>query len=379
MTDKKLLYEKGLALENEEKLEEAYEVYKKGAELSDPQAMIGIARLFLTGKFRPVTKSNFADAVFGGGPIFPWSIRSWEEPDYKSGMEWLEKAAALDNTKALFILGNMIASGVGCKADEEKGLKYLEKAAALGDASAKNAICLYRPDGKVLSDEEYENCLAEFVKKADKGDETAFPLYATLKSGTNRQLARLGYQIMAAQNVGRGWDERLTPSYLSSGIPLFPAAAKRVGWQTFLRFDLNAFKEKYPLILVSADILDAHRPRWLLQYFHKAEIVGTAKYTSPEFGWLKEMKEAVVIRLGAGKPLDDQTLASVRQDFYLIDEEYKCDNAAFFVENGEKDYSFEIAAVCDGKVDVLWRYTIGGSNEVRRYFEPALIELTIDK
>ncbi len=379
MFRKKLLYKKGLALEKEGKLEEAYKKYEQGANLKDPKAMVAIARLYLSGKFRSVTKSNLADVLFGGGPVFPWSVQTIEEPDYESGIQWLKKAADLNDAQALGVLGNMLSSGVGCKADVEKGLEYLEKAAEKGNASAKNDICLYRPDGKQLSDEEYEKCLSDFVKAADAGDDKAFPLYATLKSGTDKQKARLGYALMAAQNAGHGWDERLKPSFLPSGIPLFPAATKRGAWRTFVRFDLNAFKEKYPLILVSSDILDVEKPEWLLESFHKAEIVGTAEYVSPEFGWLCEKKKAVAIRLGENNALSEQELERVKRDFYLIPDEYEPDHVAFFVEHGEKEYSFEIAGVNGDKVDVLWRYTIGGSVQVRRYCEPSLTALTLNR
>ena len=377
MFKKRWLYNKGLALEKEGKLEEAYKEYEKGAHLNDPKAMVAIARLYIIGKFRPVTKSNLGDVLLGGGPIFPWSVQNWEEPDYESGIKWLKKAADFGDTKALSVLGNMLSSGVGVKADIEKGLEYLYKAAKKGDISVKKDICLYRPDGKSLSDEEYEKCLSEFVNAADSDDTGAFPLYATLKSGTDKQQARFGYEIMAARNAGRGWDERFKASYLPSGIPLFPAAAKRGAWQTFVRIDLNGFKDKYPLIAVSSDILDPDRPQYLLESLHKGKIVGKAKYTSPDFGWLKREKEAVVIRLGTENTLSEQELEKVKSDFYLISDEYEPENVAFFVETGEKEYSFEIAGIADNKVDVLWRYTIGGSDRVDHYFEPKLTELTI--
>lgn len=373
------LYKKGKKLEGQEKLEEAFECYEKSAAKKHTGAMIAISYLYLSGKFRPVTTTNLSEALFGGGPIFPWSIRKETKPDYESGITWLQKAAELDNGKACSILGNMLASGVGCKADVQKGLKYLEKAAKLGVESAKNDIRIYRPDGKALSDEEYEKSLADFAEAADKGDPKAAFLYSTLKSGTDKQLARLGYVLMASQNINRGWDERFKPAYLPSGIPLFPAAAKRGAWKTFVRFDLNAFRDKYPLILVSSDILNVDQPGYLLDCLHRAEIVGKAKYLSPEFGWLNKEKKAVVIRLGTDNPLNDRDLDCVAKDFYLIRDEYEPGNVSFFVENGEKEYSFEIAGVNGDQVDVLWRYTIGGSSKVDEYFEPELKELNLNR
>ena len=48
------------------------------------------------------------------------------------------------------------------------------------------------------------------------------------------------------------------------------------------------------------------------------------------------------------------------------------------VENGEKEYSLEVAGITDKKVEVLWRYTIGGSDSVDNYFEPELISLNLE-
>lgn len=365
----------GLEMEQQGKLEEAYQQYEEAAKLNDAPSMVCIARMYLSGKFRPVDASNLSQLLLQGGPIFPWSVRNGKQPDYKRGLEWLTKAADLGSAIACETLGNMLCSGIGCKADMEKGIKYLEKAAASGSAAAKKYLFLYRPSGKKLTDEEYESCLTEFVKAADAQDDKAYELYATLKSGTQKQLARLGYVLITAQNIEKAGYEPFKCSLTPSGIPLLPVASRRGAWRTFLRFNLDAWTDRNPLIAVAADILNVDRPEWLLGKMHRAKIVGKATYISPAFGWLREEKNAIVIRLGDEQPLDADSLSEIVQAFGLRDEEYRGDSIAFMEEIGEKEYSFEVVGIHGEKIDVLWRYTIGGSNQVRKYFEPKLISI----
>ena len=228
---------------------------------------------------------------------------------------------------------------------------------------------------KRLQDAEYETCLTEFEQMAESGNDKAYELYATLKSGTPKQLARLGHVLIAAQNVQRKGFDVFRYASSPSGIPLLPVASKRGSWRTFVRFNLDAWEEKHPLIAISADILNPRDTSWLLGSFHHGRIVGTAEYRSPEFGWLGEEKHAVLIRLGVEDALSSEELKEVVDAFHLIEEEYQGESVAFMVEEGEKEYSFEVAGLREGKVEVLWRYTIGGSNEVERYFEPQLISM----
>ena len=367
----------GLELEQEGKLEEAYQKYEAAARMNDAPSMISIARMYLSGEFRPVEASNLAQLLLQGGPIFPWSLRNEKQPDFKTAIEWLTKAADLGNGLACETLGNMLCSGVGCKPDMQKGIGYLEKAVACGQTSARKYICLYCPDGKALTDEAYEACLAKFTVAVDAEDDSAYELYATLKSGTQKQLARLGHVLIAARNVQRKGYEPFRYSTTASGIPLLPVATKRRSWRTFLRFNLDAWKEEHPMIAVSSDILNVEKPLWLLEQLHHARIVGTAIYKSPAFGWLREEKKAVVIRLGECDALAPEIMGRVVSSFALTDEEYQGDSIAFLVESGEKEYSFEVAGIDGDKVEVLWRYTIGGSERIKQYFAPELNNMDI--
>lgn len=371
----------GIALERQEKYEEAFLKYEEAAKMDDVPSMILIADMYLSGNFRPVDSSDFAELLHQGTPVFPWNLKNEKLPNYKSGLEWLIRAADLGDGGACEAAGNMLCSGMGCKADIEKGIAYLEKAAASGQESARKSICLYRPNGKALTDAAYEACLAEFTRLVDAGDDQAYELYATLKSGTQKQLARFGHVLIAAQNIQKNGYEVFKYASTPSGIPLLPVAPKRLpwAWVTFLRFNLEAWAEKYPLIAVSADILHIAS---LLVKLYRARIVGTAKYRSPSFGWLKEEKYAVLIRLGENAAISNEKLEEEMKAYedgiLLTKEDYQGESVAFIIEDGEKEYSFEIAGIKDDKVEVLWRYTIGGNNDVTRYFEPQLISMNME-
>lgn len=371
------LFQAGRDLEEQEQFELAFQKYEQAAQLNNTKAMIGIARMYLSGKFRPVEHSNLAELLLNGEPVFPWSLREEKRPDSKSALEWLRKAADLEDELACVLVGRMLCEGVGCKTDVKTGMTYLEKAVVSGNKEAQNILCLYRPDGKQLTDEAYEACLTEFQRAVAAEDDKAYELYATLKSGTKRQLARLGHVLIAAKNVQRRGYEQFQFSLSDSGIPLLPVAAKRGAWTTFLRFNLDAWMEKEPLIAVSSDILSVENPGWLLRMFHRAEIAGTLTYKSPAFGWLGEEKHAVLIRLGTDASLDEEHMNQLAASFRLMQEEYCGNNLALMVEDGEKEYSFEIAGVSGNQVEVLWRYTIGGSDRIKRAFEPELISIEL--
>lgn len=87
--------DEGFELEQQEKYEEAFLKYAEAAKMNDTLSMIYIARMYLLGKFRPVASSNLAEFLLSGEPIFLWNLQDEKQPDYKSGLEWLMKAADL--------------------------------------------------------------------------------------------------------------------------------------------------------------------------------------------------------------------------------------------------------------------------------------------
>ena len=357
--------------------EEACQHYEEAAKMNDLSSMLCLAKLYLSGQFRKVYTAELTELMFQGNPRLPWNYSDGKWPDYERGLKWLTKAANLGDAIACETLGNMLGSGIGCEVDTDRGLQYLETAIAKGRKFAKNYIYLYCPDGKRLTDEEYESCLLRFEKAVKAGDDVAYKLYATLKSGTWKQLARLGYVLTVAQTARKAGYEPFQYSVSPSGKLLIPVAVDHLGGN-FLRFNLNAWKDRYPLIAVASDILDVDEPEWLLEGLHHARVVGWARYKTPGFGWMGEEKVGVVIRLGEADALEPAAMTEVVR-FYLTKGEYKSRFVAGMIENGEKEYSFEVASINGKKMDVLARYSVDVSNRVSEYIEPKLISLELDR
>lgn len=363
----------GRQLQTQKDLEGAYDCYCRAAELGSTDAMVRIAGLYYSEQFRPVEQSNFMDLFLQGIPAFPWNTVTQKVPDYKSALEWFIKAADLGHGAAACMAGSMMFEGVGGRADKAKGLQYLKIAQKAGIPEARKALCIYEdPPRREFTSEQYEKLLAEFMDAATAGREEAYELYAQLKAGDDVKRARLGYVLTTAQNSGRPGFEPFRTAVAADGIPLVPVCWKRGNWRTFLRVDLNAFDSDDVKIAVSADI----GAECIFNASHRLKSVGYAVYRSPEFGWLAEEKHAVLFGIDRNKRLDESVLEEIAENFLLTEAEYLPDNAAFLVECGEKEYSVEIAAIAEEKVEILLRYTVGGSDAVRDYFEPQLISLT---
>ena len=354
--------------------ETAFTHYQQAAELGSADAMVAIGALYAAKNFRPVEQSNLLELMQQGIPVFPWNLQTQVVPDLKTALEWYRKAADRNHPVGCYIAGCMLCDGSGCKADIPQGLAYLEKARKQGVTEADQMYSLFAPATPAnLTDAAYEACLAEFRRAVETEDPRRFALYARLKGGTDRQKTRLGYVLTAAQNLN---DSRYGLfKYLmdDAEIPLIPACCKRAHWQTFVRIDLNAFSGEDTYLAFSSDI----DPRYTLGYFHRLTEAGTARYRSPAFGWLGEEKHAVVLKIDPDKVVPREDLEPLIRRFRLIPAEHEPRNAAFLTECGEKEYSVEIAAIQGDRVDVLFRYTIGGPEDIRESFQPELIDLTL--
>ena len=369
------LLKKGRAAQEQKKLEEAYALYEQAAALGNADAMVAIGVLYMRHAFRPVKASNLLQMLAQGMPIFPWDVQKKLVPDTKAALSWYRKAADMGHVEGMRIAGTMLCEGEYIPPDLDAGLQYLDKAAAKGNNLARWMRCLYsKPERKNVPDKQYERWLADFQKAVDNGAVDRYQLYEWLKSGSDAQLARLGYVLTSARNIGKKDYDQFKYLHTESGVPLVPACAKRGNWMSFVRIDLNAFASRDTYLAFSSDI----KADCILQRCHRLEKCGTALYRSPAFGWLKEEKEAVLLRIAPDKPLTGEELEAAVAQFLLIPEEYEPDNAAFFIENGEKEYSVEIAAICGDRVDVLFRYTIGGSDRVHEYFPSKLISLNLE-
>ena len=162
------------------------------------------------------------------------------------------------------------------------------------------------------------------------------------------------------------------PPNSEKDVPLIPCTAVRLNWETLVRIDLNAFRSDDVLIAFSSDI------RQSINNLGRLKSAGRAVYRSPSFGWLREEKEAVVFKIDRQIFPEGQEMERFENNNYLEPLNLSSDNTAFFVENGEKEYSAEIVAITDGKVSVLFRYTIGGPDEIKNTFEPELLNLRLD-
>ncbi len=366
------LLKKGRAAQEQKKLEEAYAFYEQAAGLGNADAMIAIGRMYMHHGFRPVKTSNLLQSLSLGMPIFPWDVQEKLVPDTKTALSWYRKAADQGHAEGMRIAGTMLCAGEYCPQDLDAGLQYLDKAVAKGNTMARWMRCLYsKPQRRDVPDAQYERWLASFRKAADAGTVNMYELYEWLKSGSDAQLARLGYVLTTARNIGKKGYEQFKYLFADNGTPLIPAAVKRGSWQSFIRIDLNAFASRETYLAFSSDI----DPECTLRCCHRLERCGTAVYESPAFGWLREEKHALLLRMAPDKCLDGEALRKAVADFLLIPEEYETRSAAFFVEDGEKEYSVEIAAITGDKVDVLLRYTIGGSDHVHEFFPPRLVSI----
>lgn len=300
------------------------------------------------------------------------------QSDYKNAFEWGIRAANAGNVLAAYLTGCLLCEGLGCKKDIEAGILYLRQAIAGGVQQAAIAIGLYWIDQTTtLTDEEYEKKLADFVSAVYANDSACYQLYSMLKGGTDKQLARLGNVLVTASNAYRQREryQLFQYSYTKSGVPLIPVYAKRGTWKTFLRFDINAFESEKILIGLASDL----DPDTILCQAHRLKKAGSAVYRSPAFGWLEEEKVAKLFEIDRSIGLSVEAMKKVAADFDLKEEEYCGKNVAFLIENGEKEYSVEIIAVVEDRVDILFRYTIGGSDEVASACEPVLVKKEIMK
>ena len=356
--------------------EGAYEAYEQAAALGSGKAMVAIGVLYQHKGFRMVEKTNVEELIRQGIPLLPWNVRTKTEPDHAAALEWYRKAAECGEAEGYALAGAMLCEGIGCRPDLDKGLSYLTKAADMGIETVKPAIAIYADVGNSgISDAQYHKLLREFVCAVEEGKPERYALYSELKGGTDRQKTKLGYALVTRRNLHDPKYADFKYLFDADGMPLIPCCARRLSWKTFIRIDLNAFPDDDVLIAYSADFYDINSTISNLGRLRRA---GSAVYKSPAFGWLQEKKRAVVFKIDRENFPEQTEMARIAGENYLQPAEYAPDHVAFMIEDGEKEYSAEITAICNGKVQVLFRYTIGGSDAIEQTCEPELLELTLD-
>ena len=358
------LYDKAVKFEEADNLAEAYQCYIKAAEVGMPDAMFKLYDLFVNKGFHAKEVNNMLELALSGKPVMPWNVSSHTSPDVKSGLYWLSKAAESGHVEACFVFGAHLCD-IG---QMDKGMNFLRKAAAGENEKARQLIS-YLSRHDAASDEEYSKYLGKLITANGEID---IEIAGILKDGSPEQLAKYGYTLMTHYNNGV-IDGRILNTLIPKldGIPYFPVAPKRGLWETFVRINKDALPDGTLLTFTS----DIHVEPMSL---HGLRVVGKAVYKSPSFGWLNDEKKAIVLQVDSASVLGENELADVARRFRLRQDEYIPSNVAFFCENGEKEYSVEIAEIKNGSVNVMYRYTIDGSDDVHNFFTPELIELTIN-
>lgn len=359
----KKFFNKAVALEETNNLDEAFELYKKAAVAGLPDAMFKLYDLYINKNFHAKEMNNMLELVLSGKPVMPWEVHSQKKPDIEAGAHWLHRAAEFGHIEACFIYGHSL-----CGANRiEEGLRFLDKAAKGGHEMAR-LWRSYFTKHDPISDMMYDKMLEKCFNADGKID---LEIAGILKDGQPRQLAIYGYKLMSMYSKGL-IDGSSLNFYMptSNGIPYFPIAPKRGCWETFIRINKDALPHG-TLLTFTSDI------RVIPMSLHGLRIIGEAVYKSPSFGWLEEEKKAIVLQVDSAVHLDEQKVADVARRYVLRSDEYQPTNVAFFEENGEKEYSVEIAEIKGQTVNVLYRYTIGGSDEVWSYFTPTLINITL--
>lgn len=345
--------------------ETAFSWLEKAAEQGSSDAMRFIANMYFHENFRPVRVSGvekaMADALQRGQlVVMPHQCVDSEEPDYRTAWEWYMKAAEHGDIDSMSNAGVMALQGIGCEKNVELAEELIGKAAEAGNPFAQKA---YRDFfGKTIfafkPDDQYTALLADFQRSADVGDETAsFEIYRNIILGTDRQLARLGYILAKGKYNSHEIYRQFGYPVRNTGEPYAPAYLfTRFEWVSYLKIDLNAFDEEEILLSFTSDVGRAITPvKWV-------EVVGEIEYTSGSFGWLRERKTATVFRVDRNLPIEAARIEScpISND-YLLEED-----SAWFIEDGEKEYSAEICQIKDGQPIILCRYTIDGADQGER-------------
>lgn len=370
----RLWMHQGRRAEKQNDLTAAFDRYEQAARAGSAEAMLAIGELYMHKGFRPVRISGLMQQLIQGQPAFPWNAQDTTAPDMQTALTWFRRAAEAGHARGMTMAGSILCDGKGVPADRAEGIAYLEQAVQHGDPIAGHVLALYvEPPRTDIPDAQYDALLDDFAAAVDGKRTEQFALYQQLKSGSDAQRARLGYLLLAAHGRCKPGYEKFRYPRSRSGIPQLPVAARRGAWQSFVRIDLNAIAREDALIAFTADF----GAEYCLQHLHRLELVGEACYRSSAFGWLKVDKRALLLRIAPAKPLPGHKMKKVAADFCLTEDEYAPDHVAFFTENGEKEYSAEIAVIHGAHVDVLCRYTIGGSERIEQAVQPELISMTL--
>lgn len=159
--------------------EEAFEYFKKSAELGYRYANYRLGRMYEDGRgteenlivavqrYREAMKYDIAPAYIAMGDMeyegwvtvkngWDWSTKQTKAialsytlvPDYRKALQYYEKADQLGNKERCFLLGYMYENGQGIEADYQKALYYYKISSENGDSKALYNIAQLYLDGR---------------------------------------------------------------------------------------------------------------------------------------------------------------------------------------------------------------------------------------
>lgn len=349
MKDTDELMVAGQRYEAEGKLGKAYETYNAAAQSGNPEAMVAIGNLYLNKKYK-------ANTQFLG------------LPDFSAAFSWFLKAAEAGNAQGMRKAGIMLFDGIGCEENEEEAQKWLQKAALAGNVGGMIALKNFFGEQGYLSDSDYESILSAFCAFVEQGDrEQADRYYQVLSHGADRQLCRLGLRLA----VGRYNQNLLYHSFSypvkSNGRPCSPVASIRIGWESLVMVNLASFPHDKVSLGFASDI-----KQQLLPIAGIRRCTGQARYQATSFGWLEGERSARILEATSWikEDVNNRILEAAQGDNEKLEQYQQLllqiapqSDEAFFIEDGEKEYTVEFTWLNKDSVQVLYRYTIGAPDQ----------------
>lgn len=174
-------YQNGMGT-NEPDLKQAYEWFRKGAELNDGRCMAYLGHWYLVGQMGT--------------------------PDYAKALEWFKLGAENGDGHAMGYVGVCHHNGIGVVQDHEKGVRWFKRGCEAGDGASwvYLGVCLLEGTGIEPND---DKAFSAFKR----GDEM----------GSNHALAYLGQMYLQGRGVSQNHD--LAIRYLRDGVAIGSALA----------------------------------------------------------------------------------------------------------------------------------------------------------
>ncbi len=350
----------GIALVDEGELEEGYVLLREAADAGNPLAMHAIGNMYVYRNFRAVEIPTLKLTMM------PWDNMTQKAPDLQTGFSWFLKAAEAGYPEAMNNAGVMLYFGNGTKQDREEAKKWLVKAAQAGSAYAVKALKdLYQLDFSApVSDAEYDSMLDAFCKAVENDLPDAQALFGKLTLGNDKQLCRLGYRLAVGRyHIHDAYRKYMYPQK-SNGRSCAPVQQIRIEWYTVFIVNRSAFPEKEPLLSFKSG------GGWEPVPFTNCVLHGKVQYEPMDFGWFRDddpqgVMHCMKLTDAQGNTEKINKLLRVCgqriPDAAALREAFSpCEDEAFFLDPGEKEFSTEICHICGGKAKALLRSTIGG-------------------